>query len=98
MCRGPKAAQPGDNVSVNLSGVSLPRHDEAARESRLGSDQLVKTLDLLVVTIKQLEEGGLGPGGALHPPEPQPVPGKPQVLLVNDKLLKDRVGILSMVT
>ena len=58
MCRGPKAAQPGDNVSVNLSGVSLPRHDEAARESSLGGYQLVKTLDFPVVTIKQLEEGG----------------------------------------
>ena len=57
--RGPKAAQPGDHVSVNLPGVSLSRHDEAARESRLSGDQRVKTLDLLVVTVKQLDEGGL---------------------------------------
>ena len=36
----------------------------------------------------QLEEGGLGPRGPLHPPEPQPVPGRPQVLLVHDQLLE----------
>ena len=28
--RGSEAAQPGDDVSVDLPGVRLPRHDEAA--------------------------------------------------------------------
>ena len=41
-----------------------------------------------ISSCSQLEEGGLGPGGPLDPPEPQPVPGRPQVLLVHDQLLE----------
>ena len=50
--RGSEAAQPGDDVSVDLPGVCLPRHDEAAGEARLGRDQPVEALHLLMVAIK----------------------------------------------
>ena len=95
MRRSPEAAEPRDHVRVDLPGVGLPRHDEAAREARLGGDQLVEALHLVVVPVKQLEEGGLGAGGALHPPEPQSVPGRPEVLLVYDQLLQPETRSLA---
>ena len=93
--RGPEAAQPRDNIRVNLPGVSLPRHDEAAGEARLGRDQAVEGLDLVVVSVKQLEEGGLGAGGALHAAEPEPLARRPQVVLVHQQLLQPQTRPLA---
>ena len=48
-----------------------------------------------MISIEQLEEGGLSARGPLHPPEPEAVPGRPDVLLVHQKFLEPETSSLA---
>jgi hypothetical protein len=57
------------NLEINLTGVGLSGNGVAASESSLLSDELVKLLNLVVVTIEDLEEGCLSTSGTLDTAE-----------------------------
>ena len=59
------AGQDGQDAVVHLPGVGLAAHRHHAVKAHLRGDFPLQLLHLLVVAVKQLQEGGLGAGGPL---------------------------------
>ena len=80
---------------LGLPGVSLPGYDKTAVKISFSSYQLVEVLHLVVISVKQLEEGGLGARGPFHPPKPEAIPDRPEVFLIHEKFLEPETSSLT---
>ena len=92
---GSDTGEDREDVVVNLTGVRLTRHRNLTRESHQLTHTLVELLDLLVVSFKQVQEGGLGAGGALDATEGEVLVLVLQVLQIEEEVLGPQASTLT---
>ena len=80
---------------VELAGVGLAGDPEGAREAHALGHEAIELADLGVVPLEELEERGLGPGGALDAPEADRLLGVVEVLEVLQQVLEPQAGALA---
>ena len=78
-----------------MRGVGLPGNAKALQKSHALGNALVELLDLGRVSLEELEEGGLGPGRALHSAEAQGLQPELHLFEVEDEVLKPKCGPLA---
>ena len=83
------------DVNIDLARVCLTGDDEGRAEASLLGDELVKALDLAVVTVEDLEEGGLSTGGTLDTTEAEVVTGTLEVAQIHQKILDPETSTLT---
>ncbi len=92
---GSDTGEDREDVVVNLTGVCLTRHRNLTRESHQLTHALVELLDLLVVSFKQVQEGGLGTGSALDTTEGEVLVLVLQVLQIEEEVLGPQASTLT---
>lgn len=95
LASGAERSQGVGDVHINLAGVGLTGDDERRAESGLLSDELIQLLNLLVVTVEDLEERSLSTGGTLDTTETQVVAGPLKVSQIHQQVLKPQACSLS---
>lgn len=88
-------AQGVGNVDIDLTGVCLTGDDEGGAETSLFGDELVQSLNLVVVAVENLEERGLSTGSTLDTTEAQVVTGSLEVSQVHEQVLNPQACSLS---
>ena len=89
------AGEERKHARVDLAGIGLARNPQAAREARLLGDGLVQGLDLGVIAIEQLQEAGLGAGGALNAQEGQALVDGLELFQIEEQILDPQGGALA---
>ena len=85
--RGAEGADSVGHAQVDLAGVGLGRNGVGRGKTGLLAEDLVELLDLVGVAVEELEEGGLGAGGALGASKLQSLADGLDVLEVHHELL-----------
>ena len=84
-----------ENAAVELAGIGLAGHREDALKAELGGDHPVHLVDLALVSLKQVQEAGLGAGGAPAAQETHGIQHKIQLLQVQHQVLEPKGGTLA---
>jgi hypothetical protein len=95
---GRRLADPGKSIEdegVDLARVGLPGHRVAVRKAESFGNPSVEGAHLVVVTVEELEEGGLGAGCALDPSHLEAVPLETEPLEVEQEVLQPHTGSLA---
>lgn len=92
---GTERAKSVANIDIDLASVSLTGDDESGAEASLLSDELIQSLDLVVVTVEDLEEGGLSTGGTLDTTEAQVITGTLKVAQIHQQILDPETSTLT---
>ena len=87
--------QGGDHAGIHLPGVGLAGHGDHPIKTHLLGDHLLQLFDLLVVPVEELQEAGLGAGGALAAQELQGAHTEFQFLQVHEQLVDPEGGPLA---
>ena len=85
-CRTERAKGVGD-VNIDLSRIRLTGDDEGRAETSLLSNKLVQLFNLVVITVEDLEEGGLSTSGTLDTTEAQVITRPFQVAQIHQQVL-----------
>ena len=83
------------DINIDLTRVCLTGDDESGAEASLLGNELVKALDLGVVTVEDLEEGSLSTGGTLDTTETQVVTGTLEVTQIHEQILDPETSTLA---
>ena len=89
------ASQSVEHQHVHLSRIGLAGHGHAAVEAHLRSDLPFQLLDLLMVALEQLQEGGLGAGGALAAQQLQVVDAVLHLVEIHQQFVHPKRGTLA---
>jgi hypothetical protein len=88
-------AQGVQHRAVHFPGVGLASHWERFPEPQLGRHPAIELSDFIVVAGKQLEEGGLSPGGALAATKPERFRPVDHLLHIQAEILHPERGSLA---
>ena len=80
---------------VQLAGIGLAADREAGLEAHLLCDLTIQRLALLVVAVKQLQETGLGAGGALRAQQHQGVQHMAHLFIIHDQIHQPQSSTLA---
>jgi len=89
------ASQGVEHQHVHLTGIGLAGHGHAAVEAHLRSDLPFQLLDFLMVALKQLQERGLGAGGALAAQQLQVVDAVLHLVEIHQQFVHPKRGTLA---
>uniref|UniRef100_A0A1I8GNN2 BCL domain-containing protein n=2 Tax=Macrostomum lignano TaxID=282301 RepID=A0A1I8GNN2_9PLAT len=92
---GAEAGQLQQDFRVHLAAVGLPGDDVGGGEAGLGRHQLVQPFHPIVVAVEQLQEAGLGAGGAFDAAEAQVGPAAAEVAQVGQEVGQPQTGPLA---
>lgn len=93
--RRTQSAESVGHAQVNLAGVGLSGNVVACREASLLAEEFVELVDLVAIALEELEERGLGPGGALGASELKLLADVGDVLEIHHELLRPGSGSLA---
>ena len=92
---GTERAKSVANIDIDLASVGLTGDDESGAEASLLGDELIQSLDLVVVTVEDLEEGSLSTGGTLDTTEAQVITSALKVTQIHQQILDPKTSTLA---
>jgi hypothetical protein len=95
LASGAEIADGAADFEIDLARVGLGGDRVACGETGLLGDELVKSLDLCVVTVEDLEERGLGTGGSLDTAEAELMTNSLDGAEIHQQILEPDAGSLS---
>ena len=89
------AGEGGQHIVVHLAGIGLPRDGHHPFKAKVFGDAPFHGQGLGAVAVEQLEEAGLGAGGALGAQQGQGADAVFQLLVVHAQLVQPQAGALA---